>query len=313
MIVHRSDCKAQMQQELERRYPKCKIEFMEVEKNNGLKRKGVTILAPEVNIAPTIYIDKYLESGYSLKGVCDEISKVYEEYKKTENLEMDITDFQTMRNRICFKLISVERNEEPLKEMPHRLLYDLAIVYYVLLNDKFEEMATITINHQIAQSWGVTEDDLYKCASGNTEKLLTGTLIPMERIVNSMLLTEEETPQNCQIIKKDNCTFLIDDTAELPMYVLSNTDKTFGAALLLYTEVLHFTAKLLNSNFFILPSSIHELLLIPDNGNVERGRLYQMVYEVNSNMVSQEDFLADNVYYYDAEKDSLLSYYYKND
>ncbi len=83
------------------------------------------------------------------------------------------------------------------------------------------------------------------------------------------------------------------------MLIGSNVHKLFGASVLLYPHVLEETADHLGCDLFILPSSIHELILLPDIGGYQSSELLSMVKEVNATQVEAEDFLADSVYFYD--------------
>ena len=118
-----------LKRELERRYPGCQVRFQNVQKNNGLMLRGVVIAAPGDNVVPTVYIDEYLAKGYSAGEICEEVSRLYEENRDTGALETDLTDFEAVCKKICFKLINAELNEDFLKTAPQasrpcgRILY----------------------------------------------------------------------------------------------------------------------------------------------------------------------------------------------
>lgn len=309
MIARAENLAIYVKQELERRYPDCRVVFMKVQKNNGLMLQGVTIAAPEENISPTIYIDEYVAKGYSVKQICDEISRIYEDNRDRKTLETDLQDFRAVCGRICFKLVNAEMNEEWLKTVPHRRLHDLAVIYYILIDEQFDGMATVNINHQLASCWGVDEEKLYAYAAENTRKLLHIIVTPMDMLIAG--LQPDAEPQNCEVTKSEDFTMTVRKAAEWNMYVMSNKDKTFGAAVILYTDILRQVSEQLKADFFILPSSTHEVIVIPDNADMDSDELLQMVCAVNRKEVNLEEFLADNVYYYDREKDAVISLYYR--
>lgn len=82
------------------------------------------------------------------------------------------------------------------------------------------------------------------------------------------------------------------------IYVLSNTYGITGAAVLLYPEELEKMSELLQSDLIILPSSVHEVLVVEDDGHIELSVYLNMVRSVNQEDVPEEDILSDNIYVY---------------
>ena len=89
------------------------------------------------------------------------------------------------------------------------------------------------------------------------------------------------------------------------MYVLGNERKLFGAAVMLYDGLLEKMSEIIGGDFYLLPSSLHELILIPDEGREKGGDLWKMVCEINETQVEPEDVLTDSVYYYSGKNKRL--------
>ena len=89
------------------------------------------------------------------------------------------------------------------------------------------------------------------------------------------------------------------------MYVLSNQKRVFGAAGLLYDRVLSDAGVRLEDDFYVLPSSVHEVILVPDHVAGSEKELRIMVHEVNHTQVEPEEILSESVYHYDRKKHSL--------
>jgi hypothetical protein len=89
------------------------------------------------------------------------------------------------------------------------------------------------------------------------------------------------------------------------MYVLSNDRGINGASTLLYPNVLYDFASSIRMNFYILPSSIHECILVPDTGKLSKAALKEMVKDVNDSHVSADEVLSNEVYYYDLATDEF--------
>lgn len=114
---------------------------------------------------------------------------------------------------------------------------------------------------------------------GNTEQVLPWELIDMAEVVREMV-GDNEIP------------------LEKLMYILTNKKKQYGATCILYEGVLREIAQRLQSDFYILPSSVHEVILLPTNNDSDRKELTEMVLEVNNSILSKEDMLSDHVYYF---------------
>lgn len=95
------------------------------------------------------------------------------------------------------------------------------------------------------------------------------------------------------------------DAATMPMYVLTNASKVNGSGILARDGVLDKIGELLGKNFYVLPSSIHEVLIVPDNGDMQAKELESMVKEVNATQVAPADLLSDKVQYYDRAAKTL--------
>ena len=126
---------------------KYSISIAEVAKNNGVKLTGLVIKAPDQNISPTIYLNGYYQHYYeneadddSLKDVEFRIFRTY--LKECAEVERNNVSFEFFRNwetvkdRICCKLVSYKKNEEWLFQVPHFKVLDLALVFYYLYEGK---------------------------------------------------------------------------------------------------------------------------------------------------------------------------------
>ena len=89
------------------------------------------------------------------------------------------------------------------------------------------------------------------------------------------------------------------------MYVLTNTEKSFGASAVLFPAVLKAVREHLQSDYYVLPSSIHECIIIPADENLNPAALHEMVKEINEEHVAPEELLGDSVYFYSQKKQRL--------
>lgn len=276
--------------------PTVKVTLQEIIKNNNTRLDGLTILSNQLNISPTIYLNYYYsqyQKGKSLHDICQDILLTYEENKLQSCIDISFfTQYEKVKSRIIFKLINYERNLELLEKVPHYRYLDLAIVFNCLLETNGSGNATILIHNHHLAFWDITKDDLYALAMDNTPKLLSYDLKNMTDVLKNLFKTEfTEAVDEC------SHTF--------PMYVLSNQSKLNGSGCILYNNLLSDFAQKLDSDLYILPSSVHEVLIIPAAKADSAEELSDMVKEVNATQLSNEEILSDHVYYYSRETAQL--------
>ncbi|MEE0686947.1 MAG: DUF5688 family protein [Lachnospiraceae bacterium] len=281
-----------------------KVSVQEVKKNNGLVLTGLTILKKDCNIAPTIYLNQAFEQyqeGRSMESICRELIRVYEEHKVQTDFDVSaVTDFAKVQNRICYKLINAEKNEELIADAPHVMLEDLAVIFYILVSQDSEGTGTITIRNNMLSFWDVDTNTLYELALINTQRLFRGSVQSMASVMTEILShkLDEESAQEFY-------DMMVGEDDMIPMYICTNTIKLNGAGVILYQGLLQEFADRVGSDFYILPSSIHETLLIPANGDMELEYLRDMVRTVNRTEVAPDEILSDSVYYYNRLTDRV--------
>lgn len=270
-------------------YPDCEVQINKVIKNN-VTLDGLTIRDSKVNITPTIYINQYYDDTRNLSVIVSEIVKVYEEHRIDSNFNVsDITDFDKAKERITYRLYS-KANEELLKDRPHQEFADLAIAYAIKLGANSEGEMSVPITNQLMESWGVTQEELHDLAKQVSEPTFKGmnetmVEIMLPQIMEDMGLSEEEAKEMIATMVPPEDT----------MFVLSNTEKLNGATMMIDTEYLKGIEEKVGE-FYILPSSIHELLIVPKRGEITLNDLRTMVKEVNETQVAPQDRLSDSVY-----------------
>lgn len=286
---------------LEQIYPSGRVVIHEQAKNNGLKRIGISVREDGCSVAPIVYLEELYQqylAGKPLTEICHvvtEISRNPERYKY-DNIS-SFADFSVARERICYKLVNAEKNAALLREIPHRLWQDMAVIYYILVSKEPEGISSITIKKDMASLWDVDENTLYETAGRNTPLFFEGEVMPMTEIMEQ--LSKEIPDGETEEIPGMEQAELSD--GGLPLYIVSNDCRVNGAIAMLYDRVLEKFAEEIGGDFYILPSSIHETLFMPALPYVEERELLEMVHEVNAGYVAPEEFLSDNVYRYHAE------------
>lgn len=272
---------------------KYRIELKKVQKNNGVMLHGLLILSAERNVVPTIYLETFhaaYEDGVTFGDVLDRILAIYREETPAGNIDMDFFgSFDRVRDRICYRLIRKQHNEELLRDIPYVDFLDLAICFYYAYSGRTLGEGTILIQDSHMEQWNVKVKDLMRHAAENTPRLFPGILMPMREVLEEMLEFHEE----CRTEE------------EIPLNVLTNSKRSHGASCILYPGLLERIAERNGKNFYIIPSSIHEVLILEETGAEEPAEMQDMIREVNREHVAAEEVLSDNLYYYDFTSKSV--------
>lgn len=272
-----------------------RVELHQITKNNSVRLDGLSIIDITKCISPTIYLNDYFDeyqSGMSIPDIIEDILKVYEKNKIKVPLNTDFyTDYNNVKSRVACKVINFEKNRELLKKIPYVKYLDLAVVFYYFLKNESIGTGTILIYNSHLKMWNITKEELYDSARKNTPSMLPFEFKCMDEIMEDMDVSEMED-ELADIFEEKECRPLI------PMYVLSNKEKTMGAACILYDSILTLIGERLQSDFYILPSSIHECIIIPKDVLTSKDGLQEMVKEVNETQVKPEEILSDKVYFY---------------
>ena len=295
-----------------------KVRVSKVRKNNGYVLTGVSMFKPGSNITPTLYIDDYLkryDDGETFGEIMKDIIYMLESYAVDKDLDISFfTEWDRAKERIVYRLINAEKNTELLKEVPYIPFLDLAIVFYYLLGDKSMGNASIMIHNKHINVWGIDVKKLYEKAAENTCRLLPFEIQNISQLMRDVLSENIGKHMNENGCCEKECVEEITDRMmeqfmsfhrQMNMFVLSNETKYYGAACILYKDLIKDFADSQKADIYILPSSVHETILLPDRGAEDPEKLAEMVYDVNNTQLSPEEVLSDNIYYFERESGKI--------
>ena len=259
-----------------------------VQKNNGVKLYALCINEPDTNISPSIYLEEYYNSyqdGLSMESVVENIRKKYVEKKPADgNLSIPADDFSFVQDKIFYRVVNYDANKEILSECPHIKLNDLAVTFRWIVIKNEQSIGSSLITNDAVRQWGISDEDLYLIASENTPRLFPAKIYDMDKIFGG---------------------FFWEEDSHVPMYILTNEQGMNGASCLLYTDILKDFSKKHGGDIYILPLSIHEVILIPADKISDLTKLYEAVSGANSNFVAETDILSNSIYFYDRSKDQI--------
>ncbi|MCD8018155.1 MAG: DUF5688 family protein [Clostridiales bacterium] len=253
-------------------------------KNNGITYQGLYIREAEETVAPTIYLEDYYASYRKGEDVESIISTIRAQYswamERASAYELDVLDYDHMKDRIIYRLVNFEKNKKMLQECPYVRLYDMVLTFRWVAHSDNIGISTVLVTNQELKLWGISIHELILAAQANTCRLFPPRILSMNEVLRQTGQVQEEF--------EDGVT----------MYVLTNKQQINGATVLVYENVLQEFAEDKQTDFYVLPCSIHEMILIPSRELDEPDRLYDMVREANTTAVSPGDVLSDSVYYY---------------
>lgn len=258
------------------------VRIRDVGKNNGVSRTAMEFTERGDCMGTLVYLDEIFSeepSEADVDRIADQIAEIGCQEKPVDQAGVKkFLNWDYARSRLVVRLVNAKWNSESLKGIPHRDFLDLEVTYSLLLNDYEESgMITASVTDQMFRLWGVSEEELYMTALENMRKRL---------------------PESCRSIA--SVIGIEEDENEAPLYVLSNSGGAHGAAALLYSDAPRKMAERNDCDVYILPSSVHEVLLLPAN-NLEgrnEAEMLAMVRTINRTQVERQDWLSDNIYRY---------------
>ncbi len=262
-------------------------------KNNGVKLSGISFAREGYNASPTIYMENYYveyTNGADISEIGDKLLEVYSENELSVNFDMTFfDDFEQIKDRLYIKLINRDKNKEFLKEAPYEEFLDLAIVPYVRIYDRRIGNGVIMVRNEHLRLWKRDAATVLETARKNTHDHDGFNIRHIIEVLDNA--GSGITPD---INEKD-----------FPMYVATNQKMTNGAAVLTMNDKLKEYASVLGGDYYIIPSSVHELILIAK----ETGRcgiINEMIREVNATSLGPDDILSDHAYMYSTKDEVLI-------
>lgn len=258
---------------------------------------GITLVGSGAgrNVSPTLYInhmyEHYLETE-NLQEVLQSAARRMDMAFK-EMPEVGDVNFEGAKDNIVFQVINTLQNEDMLRDMPHREFQDLSIIYRWVVKVDENGIQSSAIRNNLAEQLGMNEEQLFKCAVENTRRIFPPTVKSMNDVIREMFISDGMPAEVADMM-----------IGEMPedkmMWVISNDRGINGAGSMLYEDNLHKLAMKLETDLYILPSSVHECIAVSTNVG-DPYELAEMVSEINMGQVALEDRLSNQVYHYDKD------------
>ena len=276
-----------------------KASINHVIKNNSVELDGICLHRAGDTLSPTVYLNHFYEEyleGRPLHSILSEIAATLS--SEVPELEVNTSlydNYDAIRHQIIFRLVNYERNEELLTSCPYLPFCDLAITFRWLVHSDSSGIASALITNKEMELWNITLEELYQTASLNTRRLFPATIQPIQQLLSEYLDKDADIQE------------LLDQTPdELQLFILSNEPRINGSTRMIYDGILADFAKKIKKDLYILPSSIHEVLLMPATKEIEEQALLNLVRDANRTVVGLPDILSDSIYRFDSKHNRII-------
>ncbi len=237
-----------------------------------------------------IYRDS--DEGYLIDEMAERVVNTIESgistIKSKESAAKDIlSDYSKIKDHVYLRLIP--GTSPILNETPHRMIEDMAVVANIRLDDFLSENShsCVVVNDKLLELYGVDEAQILEDAERNSITKEPIVFAPLFDVVQKLIGEDVTDPEG-------------------PITYVASTESGFqGAAIAAYPDFLQSAAEKMNGSFYLIPSSVHEFLLIKDDGTQNAHSLNDMVRNVNENVLEARDYLSDQCYHYDAKCQKL--------
>jgi len=271
-----------------------KVYLKRISRNNSVWFDGLIVMDKVVKCAsPGIYLNRLYEEylgGKDADSIIKEIVECILNFSSNGGCADISCDYENVRDRIICRLVSYELNKDEIDNVPHVQFLDLAVTFHIMVCNRDKHIETMLVTNRLFENFGVSLEELYAVALANTERLMMPYIRPICELLRELvpdLVGEED-----------------DDRKD--MYVLSNRYGIGGATCLIYSNIMSFIDAHGIGSCIILPSSVHEVILLKDAGLSDTRVLTDMVKEVNETQVPPDEILSENLYFYSSEEKRIF-------
>ena len=284
-----NDFLEQVREELQDRLSGMNVEIRSVNKLQGKSYTGISVTPEGSNTGATMNLHSVFESlqdGVPMATILDQLE---ESARKAVNhipdMDIrDISDYEQMKGTLIMQAVPTEPNRDLLAGVPHREMEDISIVYRFQMNHSDQGDATVLVTNQMLQRYGITAEQLMKDAEISAPQRSPVSIRSMEEVLSEMT----------------GMTIESGEIGTPSLMVATVPGAVNGAGVLGYPDFFQEASEKLGGSFYVLPSSVHEVLLFREGNGLSAKEMDEMVSSINASEVSPEDRLSDTAYHYDS-------------
>ena len=282
-------------------YANATVITKEVTKNNEVLTGLCLKSNATVSVTPVVYLEPaYREmqtTGISADKIIEDLADIYlGALSMAEGMKRELApkiDADFIKKNVVFRMVNTDLNLKMVQECVHRDVEDLSAIYFVITKMDSRGCEGFKVEKAMLESFGLTEQELYECAKVNTPEKMP---VKICRIEDILLKSPMCDPFTRKMIEDS-----MDSVPEAErVYVVGNETDHFGANVVMFPEVLAEAANKIGSKCFVIPSSMHEVIVLSAEGMSPDG-LKNLIRDTNDNHVAPQDFLSDSVYTFDPQ------------
>lgn len=284
------ECKDRLQDYLKSQGEQVEVVHETVKKIN-FQEEALLVRYKGDQFAPVVYMSGRYEdylSGREMSEIVKDIARDVQEARKHQPDMLDLTA-EMAKERLYLSVINAEKNEELLNSVPYRKIEDLACIAKFRLDAE----SSVLVNEDLCRKLRMTSEEVLAIAERNMVKngyQCEPLDLEIKRILKEQGVSDREIEEGMM------------KTQSSMMYVASTANHMEGAAVIASREAMHDFYEKIGEPFYILPSSRHEVILLPDRCGLEIADLAEMVKDVNRQVVDEKDVLSDHVYHFDGRQ-----------
>ena len=265
---------------------------------------GMTVRNENQNISPTLNLNMFyeqLQAGrFDLDQIMEQMSEVVQMTPMSVHMGL-LTDYDFAKHNLFIRVSDADRNREMLSNVPHTRVENLAITYHVLIESGAGGIASSIVNNDMMNLFGVSKEQLHIDALNSSPRLFPAHIDSL----NTMMENMARRDMRAAGVPEQEIEMMINDMSQdmtVPLTIVTNEQMMNGAAVLFYPGYMDLIGEQVKGDYYILPSSTHEMLVLPDDGMMTSHDLKEMVVTVNNTEVQPAEKLADEVYHYDTRE-----------
>lgn len=267
------------------------INFQHTEKLQKGSYDGMMVRQVGQPIGMNVDLNRFYseyENGTSYEECLEELGAIVSHnlYEMPKINVEQLNDYERLKPMLSIQVVSTEPNVDMLANIPHKEIEDLSMVYRFVTNEDQENIQSILVTNKMLEVYGISAEQVHHDALEMAPIYKPMEIRSMAEVVREMM--GDDFP--IEMMEADDM-----------MYVATTECKSMGAGVIAYPGFIEKAAEKVNGDFYLLPSSLYEVLLVPDRGCRSYHELESMVREVNETQVSPEERLSDNVYHYDSK------------
>ena len=283
-------------------YEDAEITITQIPKHNDAVKTSLSIKMPRERITPNISLEPLYEmyqDGYSLDECTGFLADAFIEHgipsrEQRRNME-SIFDYENVKGNLQVRLCDPEDNRRMLQGTVYNRFGDYAATYCITIPGQDGEISSIRVSDNLLDYWKIDKETLHRDALEADRKR-----DPFLMEINDANLFRASLGMEMENLLKGGRKIDLEDG--MPhTFALSTKDKMNGAGMVLQEDVMKKTAEIIGRDYFVLPSSIHETIIVPVTGDISVRDLTGMVQQMNETGIDPSIRLSDKVLHYDPE------------